>query len=254
MWRKIIHAVFFYNNWRKAATVLLILAFIGCVQNESHFLTKETVAVEGKAVAEKVAFLTFDDGPSEVTKMILDILKEEDITATFFVIGEQITEEREEILMRMAQEGHLIGVHTFTHQSKQIYASADSYILDAQKTAERIEEVTGVHPKYFRFPWGSVNCYITGFCDDIKKRMDEMGYTYFDWNVSAEDSIGEPTKESILKNVRKDYTKYNEPVILMHDSSINKLSAEVLSQIIHELKEAGYEFSTVDNRSKPYQY
>lgn len=254
MLKKIIHAVFLYDNKRKAVTLLLVVAFIGCIKNDERLFSQEAVLVESTNTVEKVAFLTFDDGPSMMTETVLDTLKEEDITATFFMIGSQITEENEPILKRMVEEGHLIGIHTYTHKYKEIYASADAYIKDAEMTAERIYEVTGSEPIYYRFPWGSTNGYISPFCDEIISEMQKNGYIYYDWNVSADDSLGKPSKQKILNNIRKDYKKYNEPVILLHDSSININTAEVLHEIIDELKEEGYDFATIDKRSVPCQF
>ncbi len=254
MLKKIIHAVFLYDNKRKAVTLLLVIAFIGCIKNQDRLFSQDTVSVESTNTVHKVAFLTFDDGPSKMTEEILDILKEEEVNATFFMIGELITEDKEPLLRRMVEEGNLIGIHTYTHRVREIYASADAYIEDARKTADRICEVTGTEPAYYRFPWGSANCFISPFCDEIIVCMENDGYTYFDWNVSAEDSVGKPTTQKIIANIRKDYKKYKEPVILLHDSSINKNTAEALHNIIDELKAEGYEFATIDKRSKPCQF
>lgn len=254
MLKKIIHAVFLYDGKRKLVTCFLALAFLGCVKNEALLFSEKTVPAGSSEVTEKVAFLTFDDGPSYITEKVLDTLKEEDVKATFFMIGEQITEDKEPLLKRMVEEGHLIGVHTYTHQVKEIYSSTDACIRDVRKTAERISEVTGSEPLYYRFPWGSANCFITSFCDELIDSMQKEGYIYFDWNVSAEDSVGKPSKQTIIRNVRKDYKKYQEPVILMHDSSINANTAEALTNIIEELKQDGYRFATIDKRSKPCQF
>lgn len=224
-----------------------------------HGLEEKVVKTSGQTASEKaaerrVAYLTFDDGPSVRTEEVLEILKEEEVLATFFLIGEQITEDREALLQKMTAEGHLLGVHTYTHKSEEIYKSAEAYVEDAKKTAERIYAVTGEKPVFYRFPWGSVNCYISDFCDEVIEEMEEEGYEYFDWNVSAEDSVGNPTKTSILKNIKKDFEKYKEPVILMHDSAINQATVEALPEIIRMLKEAGYQFATLDERTKPYHY
>ena len=223
-------------------------------------IREEAIKVSGKIdltkqlKEKKVAYLTFDDGPSFLTKEVVEILKKENIQATFFLIGSQIMEEEEELLKRMVEDGHLLGIHTYTHKSNEIYRSADSYIEDAKKTAERIYEVTGEWPKIYRFPWGSKNCYVSSICDAIIEKMEKEGYEYFDWNVSAEDSVGTPTKASILKNIKKDFDKYDEPIILMHDSAINKATVEALPSIIEMLKEEGYSFGTLDEMSKPYHY
>ncbi len=209
---------------------------------------------EEAVMEKKIAFLTFDDGPSKVTELVLEALRKENAKATFFLIGEQITEDTEPLLRRMVEEGHELGIHTYSHKSSEIYMSADAYVEDSLKTAEKIKEATGVTPKYFRFPWGSNNTYAKKIKEEIVKRMEEAGYIYFDWNVSGEDSIGRPDKATIFRNVKKDALKYNEPVVLLHDSPINKNTAETLPDILKMMKEAGYEFDTIDKRSKPYQY
>lgn len=203
---------------------------------------------------EKKVFLTFDDGPSEVTETVLKQLNEHGIKATFFLIGGQITEEKEELVRKMAEEGHEIGIHTYTHEKDQIYASAQAYIDDVVKTSERIEEVIGKKPVYYRFPWGSVNCYICNYRTEVIEGLAAMGYQYIDWNVSGEDSVGCPSIQTIYSNVRKDYNKYNEPVVLMHDSASNELTAETLPDIIKLFESAGYQFGAIGERSKPYQW
>lgn len=185
---------------------------------------------------------------------MLEALKKEDAKATFFLIGEQVTKETAPLLLQMIEEGHELGIHTYSHRSEEIYTSADAYVADALKTAEKIKEVTGVEPRYFRFPWGSNNKYAKGIKKEVVRRMEEAGYTYFDWNVSGEDSIGKPDKATIFRNVKKDALKYNQPVVLLHDSASNKNTAETLPDILKLLKEAGYEFATVNQRYKPYQY
>ena len=213
-------------------------------ENETYKLNME----------QKVAYLTFDDGPSMVTKEVLKTLRENNIHATFFLIGNQIDENTEEIVKQLVEDGHTIGIHTYSHKGAEIYKSKDAFITDFEQTARRIKEVTGIEPKIFRFPWGSVNKYLGNIAEEVIEELEEKGYTYFDWNVSAEDSVGKPTAESILRNVKKDYKKYKQPVILMHDSSVNKLSAQMLPQIIDIIRDAGYQFDTLDKMDKPYQY
>lgn len=203
---------------------------------------------------KKVAYLTFDDGPSKVTERILDVLKVYDVQATFFLIGKNITSEREKLVQRMVEEGNVIGIHTYCHEAKQIYCSADAYMEDLEKTEERIYEVTGERAKLCRFPWGSANQYLKNIEKELIPRMENQGYYYCDWNVSAEDSVGSPTKYSIVKNVKKDFSRYEKPVILMHDSATSSLTAEMLPDIIVMLKNSGYQFDTLDHEEKPYQY
>ncbi len=231
--------------------VFCCVLFLGSIGWEKRIY--QTVA-KNVGAENKIAYLTFDDGPSEITANVLEALKKEEAKATFFLIGEQITEETVPLLQRMVVEGHEIGMHTYSHRPEIIYASAEAYISDVLKTAEKIKEATGITPRYFRFPWGSNNCYIKATRQEIVERLEKEGYIYFDWNVSGEDSLGKPSEAAIYRNVEKDAFKYKQPVILLHDSATNKNTANVLPDILQLFKEAGYRFETVDRRYQPYQY
>lgn len=202
----------------------------------------------------KVAYLTFDDGPSVITEDVLDILKEEDVKATFFMIGNQINEKTKPIVDRLCSEGHQIGVHTFCHEAGSIYCSAESYYSDLMKAEQIILEYTGTAPLVYRFPWGSANGYIKGFRKEIVCKLSDVGMEYCDWNVSGEDSIGTPSAAQIYKNVRKNYDKFSQPVILLHDSATRKETVRALPDIIKLYKEAGYTFDIIKNREKPFQW
>lgn len=199
----------------------------------------------------KIAYFSFDDGPSDVTLKILDSLKKYDAKATFFIIAGEIDEEGVDSLKRMIEEGHTIGIHTYSHKYKDIYASVEAYLQDFYKVYKLIYEATGVKPNIFRFPWGSSNPYNKKINKELKAEMERRGFSFYDWNVSAEDMIGKPSQEKIKKNVLKDVEKYNYPIILMHDASINKNTAKVLPEILKTIKEKGYGFDTLDNR-EPY--
>lgn len=203
---------------------------------------------------EKIAYLTFDDGPSKVTEDVLDVLRDKQVNATFFLIGNQITEETIPILKQSIADGNCIGIHTYCHKKDSIYCSAESYLEDFEQAYTAIKENLGVEPKIFRFPWGSANGFLCSIGEEVISALEAKGFTYYDWNVSAEDSVGSPTSYSIMSNIQKDYKKYKKPVVLMHDSSINMLTAQTLPQIIDELKAAGYAFDTLDHMEIPYQY
>lgn len=201
---------------------------------------------------KKVAYLTFDDGPSNVTGEVLDILKENDIKATFFIIGSSVTQKREDYLKTMIERGYTIGIHTYSHED-DIYKSVESYLDDFYKAFEQIYDITGVKPTIFRFPYGSINAYNRRIKYELIAEMERRGFTYYDWNVSAEDSCGNPSESKIMSNVLNHYKSFCKPVILMHDSAINKKTAKSLPKIIATIKEAGYEFDTLDHRS-PCQF
>ncbi len=197
---------------------------------------------------KKVAYLTFDDGPSENTREVLEILKKYDIKATFFMIAGSVTPDRYDLIKEMINQGHVVGIHTYSHNYKKIYASVKDYLDDFYLAYTRMYEVTGAQPVVFRFPGGSYNKYMKGIRKQVMAEMERRGFIYYDWQVSAEDSIGNPTRASVTRNVLKDFKKYNKPIILMHDSSVNDVTVQSLESIIKTIKEAGYTFDTVDKR------
>lgn len=202
---------------------------------------------------KKIAYLTFDDGPSENTFEVLDILQEKDIKATFFIVGREINEEGEDVLKRMINEGHTIGIHTYSHRCNEIYCSVERFLDDFNTVYQQIYDVTGERVNIYRFPWGSNNKYNKGIKDALIDEMERRGFSCYDWNVSADDSIGKPSPYSILHNIKKDMKRDDHPIILMHDSKINDLTVKMLPEIISMIYEMGYEFDTLDHR-EPYQF
>lgn len=214
------------------------------------------VPVMGNKVSKekKTVFLTFDDGPSKCTEEILDILKDNNVRATFFLIGNQINSKTVPSLKRMKKMGCQIGVHTYSHEADIIYASEDAYYKDVMKVEEIIMKKTDVVPLVYRFPWGSNNCYLNGFRKKIVNRLKKNGLEYCDWNVSGEDSIGDPGAAAIVANVRNNFDMYNEPVVLLHDSATSEETVKALPKIIKMYKQAGYSFGIISERSKIYQW
>ncbi len=190
----------------------------------------------------KVCYLTFDDGPSENTEKILDILKENDIKATFFIIGWCI-DGREDILKRIADEGHTIGIHTYSHDYEEIYSSVDAYVDDFAKAYDRIYEVTGIKPWLFRYPGGSYNSFNEDIADDIISEMNSRGFTYFDWSCATSDATVGATYNSCIESFKDSLTNDYETV-LMHDSK--ELTVEYLQDIIDYAKGEDYKFETLD--------
>lgn len=165
----------------------------------------------------KTMYLTFDDGPSvENTNAVLDILKERNIKATFFVVGENV-EKHPEVAKRIVEEGHTIGIHCYRHDYKEIYASADSYMEDFEKAYNIVYEVTGVEVKLFRFPGGSINSYNKKVSEEIIRRMTEKGYIYFDWNASLEDAVTHGEPRTLIENATSSTLGRKKVVMLAHD-------------------------------------
>lgn len=210
-------------------------------------------AQQAAAGTKKTAYLTFDDGPSRYTATILDILKENDACATFFLIGGQVSDDNRELLERLLEEGNEIGIHTFSHES-EIYSSKKRYLEDFYQARDQIWEILQIEPGLYRFPWGSANGYLKPFKSEIVGLLEEEGYTYEDWNVSGEDSVGNPSVREILNNIKKDLTRFQEPVILLHDSSINENTVRALPEIIRLIRQEGYAFDVLKNKETPCQY
>ena len=193
----------------------------------------------------KIAYLTFDDGPSErVTNLILDVLKEQNIKATFFVVGSNVN-KYPEIVKRAYKEGHYIANHGFSHNYEKTYTSTESVLEEYRKTEKAIQKAIGVKEyssHLFRFPGGySGNAY-KSVKTKAGKVLNKNNISYIDWNALTGDAQGANTKEKILENIKK-YTKNKgNIVVLMHDSSSKVLTYETLLEVINYLKDEGYTF------------
>ncbi len=201
---------------------------------------------------QKVAYLTFDDGPSENTIKILNILDKYDVKATFFVIYRKGMEKQyKEIVNR----GHTLALHSYTHNYKKIYSDKDAYFSDLKKIGNYVKSVTGVESNITRFPGGSSNTisnkYNKGIMKDLKKEVLEQGYIYHDWNVDSRDAEqNNIPAETLLKNIKASLPKYTKANILMHDTGKAKqTTVEALPKIIEYIKSQGYEIEAITEES-----
>ena len=205
-------------------------------------------AVAGRIVAEiqgqKTVYLTFDDGPSPITEQILEILKNENVPATFFVLGKN-AEEFPDLTKKIASEGHIIANHSYSHDYDALYKSDDeTFLNEVLKTEEIILSLIGrnSYSKVFRFPGGS-------FEDYKWPKMDvliENDYAFIDWNCSNGDANAHDIPADILiKNVIETAGKKNTAVVLMHDAARKTTTVSALSGIINYFRENGYVFSVI---------
>lgn len=192
----------------------------------------------------KRAFLTFDDGPSSVTNKILDTLKQENIKATFFVLGSNV-EEKPELVKRMYEEGHFVANHGYSHVYSQIYASPQSVIDEYNKSVTAIRNAIGeqeYNPHLFRFPGG----YWGGKYAEVKKQakqlLDQNDILHIDWNALTSDAAGAKTTEQFIAELDKTVPKHKSVVVLMHDAGNKKATAEALPTIIKYFRDKGFEF------------
>ncbi|MDE6601521.1 MAG: N-acetylmuramoyl-L-alanine amidase [Lachnospiraceae bacterium] len=165
----------------------------------------------------KTMYLTFDDGPSEEnTRKVLDILRERNIKATFFLVGENVR-KHPEVARQIVAEGHTIGIHCDNHDYEALYESVDSYVADFEKARQTVYEVTGVETNLFRFPGGSVNAYNQKTGSAIIREMTDRGYIYYDWNASLEDAVKNPDPKQLVENGVSTTLGRKKVVLLAHD-------------------------------------
>lgn len=209
--------------------------------------------VEAESQREKVVYLTFDDGPTPgVTERIMDVLGQYNIKGTFFVVGKEIP-QREAILKRMYEEGHGIGLHTYSHNYKRVYSSQDIFLEEMDKTQDVINQVLGADLKIkaIRFPGGSSGRLNQKFFDCINER----GYKIFDWNVNLEDGVNPSLAPSeLVKNSKKCKSGCTTRIILAHCNSTNKNTYKALPGIIEYYQKEGYVFKAIDNETPQYYY
>lgn len=200
---------------------------------------------------KKILYLTFDDGPSTVvTNKILDILKEENIKATFFVVGNKI-QGREDILKRIHAEGHTIGLHTYTHKYRQIYSSENTFLEEMNKTSEEIKKVINIEPTAIRFPSGSKKHLSPG----LLEKLHEHNYKIYDWNLCLSDGIDYNTPATKLyKEATGKCINPNRIFLLAHCDQPNKNTCDALPNIIKYYKNLGYEFEAITNDTPEYHF
>lgn len=209
-------------------------------ENESvGHLSEDDTEINPEEMYEKIAYLTFDDGPSGSTYEILDILDEYNVKATFFMTGKDVETWNDEYAA-IAQRGHSIGMHSYNHVFSEVYASLDSFSKDLTRIREFLKEKTGIDTILYRFPGGSSTTKTTNMQTYIDY-LNENGYKYFDWNVSSGDATAvKLSAETIVENVMNGAKGQNHIIVLMHDSSLNKTTIEALPTIIENLKNEGY--------------
>ncbi len=203
----------------------------------------------------KKVYLTFDDGPSSNTDQILDILKDYDVKATFFVVGK--TDERSvKAYQRIVEEGHTLAMHSYSHRYDEIYESKEAFARDLNSLQEYLYETTGVWPRIYRFPGGSSNTVSKVDMQELIEYLTDIGITYFDWNVAAGDAVSRTLPaETIVNNCLSGIEKQKESVILMHDASNKGTTIEALPQIIEAIQEQGdAELLPITDETVPVQH
>ncbi len=201
---------------------------------------------------KQVVYLTFDDGPSSATPMLLDVLHEEGVKATFFVVGESAY--KRELLKRIYDENHTLGVHTLTHNYQYVYQNMSNYLADFSKEYHQIWSATGYRPHIYRFPGGSVSSKNKHICQELIAEMNRRGFVYFDWNVTSEDAVGVDDPKEQLEELIAQSENKSRIIALLHDSAQNPDIGWVVREYIHHMREKGYQFEALDSTVTPIRF
>lgn len=210
----------------------------------------DNLAAEGDT--HKV-YLTFDDGPSENTSAILDALAAYDVKATFFVSGSE-EEEDAALYRRIVEEGHTLGMHSYSNKYSVIYQSQEAFAEDYHRLQDYLEEVTGVRSRLYRFPGGSSNSISNVPMEHFIHFLNQEGTTYYDWNVSAGDAASSAySVQEIVENVTGDVVKYKTSVVLLHDGEDKQTTVEAVGPLIEALQAMGAQILPIDQDTQVIQ-
>ncbi len=199
-----------------------------------------TVDVSGAQNPEDIegtryVYLTFDDGPSTNTDEILDILEQHNVKATFFVCGKP-NAKYTDLYKRIVNDGHTLGMHSYSHKYSELYASLDSFKEDTDKLRIFLYETTGVWSSFYRFPGGSSNTVSKVDMHELIDYLESSDVTFFDWNVSAGDDKAGANKDTIYANIVNNVPRFKHCVVLMHDAADKKSTVEALPEIIEAIQ------------------
>lgn len=206
-------------------------------ENMAHIYSSET----------KRVFLTFDDGPSNVTPQILDTLKNENVKATFFMLGCNVI-NFPETTKRVWDEGHYIANHGYSHSYSSIYSSTQAVLDEFNSCNEEVRKALG-EPEYnshlFRFPGGMPGGQYADLKKEAKQLLEDNEIMSVDWNALTGDAETQnPVAENLMERLKETSEGKNSVVLLMHDAQAKKVTADMLSDIIAYFKDQGYEFKT----------
>ena len=218
-------------------------------------MTTQDARVEdaGQTAAENTAeskqakrvYLTFDDGPSIYTGQILDILAANNVKATFFVIGRD--EEYYDYYRRIVDEGHTLGMHSYSHVYQDLYASVEAFGNEIEKLNNLLYDVTGQKSSIFRFPGVRSNNVAPLPIQDYIAYLNEHNINYYDWNALNGDAVTNGlSPEQLVDNIMNDVENNQDSIVLMHDLQTTHTTVESLQLLIDTLKSEGYEILPID--------
>ena len=217
--------------------IFTLLALLACPQ-----LSAYSEDDDNRESCKKVVYLTFDDAPGgEVTKKTLDILKEENVPATFFIIGNQV-KGQEDIILRMKNEGHSIGLHSFTHERSKLYGCSSDFISEMKQVQKALYDVTGENYYILRFPFGTNNSTYR-LTNEMVNSVHSNNFKIYDWTQDTLDGANPNSSPDTILN--RSISTQDKVVVLMHNAPANKNTSQAIKGIIKYYKSQGYTFEKI---------
>ncbi len=192
----------------------------------------------------KIAYITFDDGPSRYTSQIVDILNENNVKGTFFMMNDNMIVFKD-IVKQISYQGHGTGFHGVTHDLNELYKTKDSAIQEFRTCSKTFYNITGKTSKLVRIPFGSRPYML----EDVYKKFVDEGFLVWDWTIDTED--WKSSQDQIVSNILYYAREKDEIVILLHE---NQRTLDCLDNIITILKQRGYEINPITNDVKPKNF
>ena len=220
--------------------------------------TRQVSVYENTATGSSPVYLTFDDGPSDrVTPRVLDTLKSYNVRATFFIVN--YGESGKALIRRMIDEGHTVAIHGYSHDYASIYKSDEAFMQNVYRLRDRLRADFGYEATIIRFPGGSSNTvsrqYSVGIMSRLAQRVQNEGFTYFDWNVSSGDAAGTPASSGRIYSAVTSALRHGRSnVVLMHDAGTKSTTADALPDIIQYCLANGYSIQAITPATKPVHH
>jgi peptidoglycan/xylan/chitin deacetylase (PgdA/CDA1 family) len=212
--------------------------------------TEDNMASEGDT---HYVYLTFDSTPGANTDAIMDILDSYQVKATFFVAGD-VPDEYYDTVRRIVNDGHSLGMHSFSNQYSTIYASTEAFADDLQQISDYLFEMTGVRSDLYRFPGGSGNEISNVDMAEFVHILNLNDISFFDWNVSSGDAASDYSSEDVVNNVLEGISQYKTSVVLLHDAPDKSETVAALSTLIESLQEEDAQILPIDENTTRIQY
>lgn len=218
------------------------------IQKEKEAQEKKKAEEEAKK-AEEAAKAERDKSMSLQPGVAVGTMDpQDDAKATFFITAQQ--PDYFPMIKKVYDEGHTVGLHSYTHEYDQVYASVDAYFDDLEKIGEVAKEQLGFVPCFIRFPGGASNSiskkYSAGIMTQLTQQVLDKGYQYYDWNVSSGDG-GTVTADQIIAQSETD--EYTKVMLLFHDTEAKESTIQALPTVMEYYKNLGYSFKAIDRES-----